>query len=122
MSDRFHPSQGAAALAMAVVIAAALLMPMSAVAQKPQSASKPPVQGWTKKTPDGQPDLQGFWSSQTNTPLERDARCGTKEFWTDEEMANGTRTCGPLTGAGRGQRGAGPGAAGGQRGRGQRSN
>src|SRR5262249_36749301 len=82
---------------------------------------KTPAKVWAKKTPDGQPDLQGFWSSQTNTPLERDPACGTKEFWTDEEVANGVRTCGSPA-AGRGQRGAGGGAAGGQRGRGQRSN
>src|SRR5262245_57629333 len=67
--------------------------------------------GWTKKTPDGQPDLQGFWSSQTNTPLERDPACGAKEFWTDEEIAKGVRTCGAPAAGGRGQRG-----------RGQRSN
>ena len=122
MSDLFHASKGALAVALVLVIAVALLIPMSATAQTGKSTSNPPAQAWTKKTPDGQPDLQGFWSSQTNTPLERDARCGTKEFWTDEEMANGIRTCGAPTGAGRGQRGAGPGAGGGQRGRGQRSN
>src|SRR5262245_9863873 len=119
MSDRFHASQGAVALAVALVIAVALLIPVSAVAQTPQTASKPPVQAWTKTTPDGQPDLQGFWSSQTNTPLERDVSCGTKEFWTDEEMANGIRTCGTPSAGGRGGRG---GGVGGQRGRGQRSN
>src|SRR5262249_16525070 len=71
-------------------------------------------------TPDGQPDFQGYWSSQTTAPLERPANCGTKEFWTDEEMAKGIRTCGP---AEAGQRGRGGAAgAGGQRGRGQRSN
>src|SRR5437867_11807653 len=114
MSDRFR--------ALALVIAITFLIVASAAAQTQQPVAKTTAKTWTKKTPDGQPDLQGFWSSQTNTPLERDARCGTKEFWTDEEMANGIRTCGAPTGAGRGQRGAGPGAGGGQRGRGQRSN
>jgi hypothetical protein len=38
------------------------------------------------RTPDGQPDLQGFWSNQTYTPLER--RDGvTKAFYTPEEVA-----------------------------------
>ena len=38
------------------------------------------------RTPDGQPDLQGFWSNQTYTPLER--RAGVdKEFYTPEELA-----------------------------------
>jgi len=107
---------------LVAVTAVALLITMSAGAQTQEPAAKAPAKAWSKKTPDGQPDLQGFWSSQTNTPLERDASCGAKEFWTDDEIAQGIRTCGgPATG-GRGQRGAGPGAGGGQRGRGQRSN
>ena len=37
------------------------------------------------KTPDGQPDLQGFWSNATYTPLER-AQNINKEFYTPEEF------------------------------------
>jgi hypothetical protein len=36
------------------------------------------------RTPDGQPDLQGFWSNSTITPLERPKNV-TKEFFTQEE-------------------------------------
>jgi hypothetical protein len=36
------------------------------------------------RTPDGQPDLQGFWTNSTYTPLER-PRNVTKEFYTQEE-------------------------------------
>ncbi|HLH32466.1 MAG TPA: hypothetical protein VKY31_14775 [Terriglobia bacterium] len=39
------------------------------------------------KTPDGQPDLQGIWSTLTSVPLERPANLGAKEFYTPEEMA-----------------------------------
>jgi hypothetical protein len=38
------------------------------------------------RTPDGQPDLQGFWSNSTYTPLERPDNV-TKEFYTPEEAA-----------------------------------
>jgi len=38
----------------------------------------------TPRTPDGQPDLQGFWSNATYTPLERPDNV-TKEFYTPEE-------------------------------------
>ena len=38
----------------------------------------------TPRTPDGQPDLQGFWSNATYTPLERPDKV-TKEFYTPEE-------------------------------------
>jgi hypothetical protein len=36
------------------------------------------------RTPDGQPDLQGFWTNSTYTPLERPDGV-TKEFYTPEE-------------------------------------
>ena len=39
------------------------------------------------RTPDGQPDLQGFWTNDTVTPLERPAEFGSKEFLTAEEAA-----------------------------------
>jgi hypothetical protein len=38
------------------------------------------------RTPDGQPDLQGFWSNATYTPLERPDKV-TKEFYTPAEAA-----------------------------------
>jgi hypothetical protein len=38
------------------------------------------------RTPDGQPDLQGYWTNSTYTPLERPAGV-TKEFYTPEEAA-----------------------------------
>ena len=37
------------------------------------------------RTPDGKPDLQGFWSSATYTPLER-AQNVDKEYYTPEEF------------------------------------
>ena len=38
------------------------------------------------RTPDGQPDLQGFWTNQTYTPLERPEGV-TEEFYTAEAVA-----------------------------------
>jgi hypothetical protein len=38
------------------------------------------------RTPDGQPDLQGFWTNQTYTPLERPDGV-TKALYTPEELA-----------------------------------
>src|SRR5438105_6445977 len=36
------------------------------------------------RLPDGQPDLQGFWTNNTYTPLER-AKNVSKEFFTEQE-------------------------------------
>lgn len=41
-----------------------------------------------KKTPWGDPDLQGMWNSG-GTPLQRDQRYGDREYLTDQELADG---------------------------------
>jgi hypothetical protein len=43
---------------------------------------------WTPpRTPDGNPDLQGTWSTATLTPLERPAELAGKQFFTEQEAA-----------------------------------
>jgi hypothetical protein len=39
------------------------------------------------RTPDGQPDLQGVWTNETITPLERPRNLADKPFYTPEEVA-----------------------------------
>ena len=39
------------------------------------------------RTADGQPDLQGYWTNTTVTPLERPKDLGEKAFFTPEEAA-----------------------------------
>jgi hypothetical protein len=72
------------------VIATALLVPALAVAQAPKAPAKAPAPAaaktWTAaRTPDGQPDLQGFWTNTTYTPLQRPANV-TKEYFTQSEL------------------------------------
>jgi hypothetical protein len=60
---------------------------ISAVAwgQSPQALKGTKV--WTMpRTPGGHPDLQGYWTNSTYTPLERPAALGTKEFYTEAEQ------------------------------------
>jgi hypothetical protein len=38
------------------------------------------------RTPDGHPDLHGYWTSLTFTPMERPAKYGNREFLTDKEI------------------------------------
>jgi len=68
----------------AAVIAASLLTANLVGAQVPNPS---PTDGYTvPRTPDGQPDFEGFWSNATYTPLQRrDGVAG--EFYTAEEVA-----------------------------------
>src|SRR5881396_1004486 len=77
--NRHFLTSGALALAVAFPITAYV----AAQGRNPDAAKK----AWTQsRTPDGQPDLQGFWTNSTYTPLERPKNV-TKEFYTKEEAA-----------------------------------
>ena len=39
------------------------------------------------KTPWGEPDLQGIWTDETATPLQRPAQFANQEFFTEEQRA-----------------------------------
>jgi hypothetical protein len=54
-----------------------------------QAPSTPATKNnWTPpRTPDGQPDFQGYWATSTLTPLERPAEFAGKEFFTEKEAA-----------------------------------
>ena len=82
-----------ASSALAAALAASALAPARAAAQAhtpAKTASTPaaaPSKVWTvPRTPDGQPDLQGYWSYATITPLERPDAQGGKSLLTDEEV------------------------------------
>ena len=67
---------GAAALAALIVLLQ--LAPAPVEGQEPEGA---PPTAW------GEPDLQGIWTTNYETPLERPARYADREFFTDEERA-----------------------------------
>src|SRR5213594_2798692 len=84
----------ALAVGLAVMIVVALLAQLPATAQTPASAAKAPAaaKAWTvPRAPDGKPDLQGIWSDNTLTPLERPKGLGAKEFYTDQELAENSK-------------------------------
>jgi len=82
-------------MALVIGLAAGLLAPtpMAGQAQNPQAkaaAPATPAKPWTAKTPDGQPDLQGYWTNNSYTPLQRPANV-TKEFYTKEELVEANK-------------------------------
>jgi hypothetical protein len=75
--------------ALLAVIAVIALASRSVAGQAQASRAKPApaAKKWTApRTPDGQPDLQGYWTNSTYIPLERPNNV-TKELYTDEEFA-----------------------------------
>src|SRR6266508_4515028 len=84
MTHRFLVSVGAVAgpIALALVVA----VPVGGQAPSAGAAKKAAAKAYTApRTPDGQPDLQGFWTNSTYTPLERPDGV-TKEFYTPAEV------------------------------------
>jgi len=94
MSNRLAVSSRAIQIALATV----LIAPAFAAAQSSGSTAdahtktakgttnRPATKAWTMpRTPDGRPDLHGYWTSESFTPLERPAKYQGREFLTDEE-------------------------------------
>jgi hypothetical protein len=89
MRDRFSGSMVTVAIA-AGAVGAAVAMPVTwltapAAAQAPTSATTPAPAA--PKTPWGEPDLQGIWTDENDTPLQRPARYAAQEFFTAAQRA-----------------------------------
>ena len=77
-----HASLGA----LVTIVAIGCLVPVPASGQNQVQSDADGAQGWTlPRTPDGRPDLQGYWTTQTFTALERPEHLAGKEFFTEEE-------------------------------------
>jgi hypothetical protein len=80
MAPEIRCLRTAVSLAAYFAVSAAL-----AQAPSPAETAKP----WTMpRTADGEPDLQGSWTNDTYTPLERPAEFAGKELFTPEEAAS----------------------------------
>jgi len=74
-------------------MAALVLTVVSAAGQTTAAAPKAKTAGAAKatwnppRTPDGQPDLQGVWTNNSVTPLQRPKELAGKEFYSEAELA-----------------------------------
>src|SRR5216684_2718143 len=86
MRDRLSSSMLTVAIATAAA-GALVSVPMTrASAQAPAASVTPPAPALT--TPWGEPDLQGIWTDETDTPLQRSPKFATQEFFTEVQRAN----------------------------------
>jgi len=72
-------------LAIAAVTAAISVSTTPASAQAPAASAAAPAPAL--KTPWGEPDLQGIWTDETDTPLQRPAKYAAQEFFTPAQRA-----------------------------------
>ena len=79
MGDRFSTSMVTVAIAAAAVGAAILVLAARTLAQAPA------VSNTMLKTPWGEPDLQGIWTEEFDTPLQRPAPYANQEFFTQAQ-------------------------------------
>jgi len=70
---------------MVLVLGNAALVPLVGQGQAPSVTATPSAFG--TRTSWGEPDLQGIWTNDYETPLQRPVRYANKEFFTDEERA-----------------------------------
>jgi hypothetical protein len=68
-----------------IAAAAAIVSASTASAQAPAASVTAPT--LALKTPWGEPDLQGIWTDETDTPLQRPAKYASQEFFTAAQRA-----------------------------------
>src|SRR2546422_5005340 len=81
MRKRLLELVGLAAIIIAVIVLLKLV-PVSTANAGAADQTQPAA-----RTPWGEPDLQGIWTSNYEVPVQRPAQYANKEFFTDEERA-----------------------------------
>jgi hypothetical protein len=73
------------ALAAAAAVISGAITRTSAQAPAPSATASAPAEAL--KTPWGEPDLQGIWTDESDTPLQRPAKYAAQEFFTAAQRA-----------------------------------
>src|ERR1700730_6824689 len=69
------------------IAAAAAALPATVVFSLPATRTSAQAQAPSLKTPWGEPDLQGIWTDENDTPLQRPAKYANQEFFTAAQRA-----------------------------------
>ena len=82
MRNRFSRLMVTVTIAAATATSVTILAPVA-----PTSAEAPAVSGTAPKTPWGEPDLQGIWTDEFDTALQRPPKYANQEFFTEAQRA-----------------------------------
>ena len=82
MRDRFAGSMISVSIAAAAVVA---LSNTETSAQAPLASIAAPAPAQALRTAWGEPDLQGIWTDEFDTPFQRPAKYANPEFFTEEQ-------------------------------------
>jgi len=77
-------------VAAAVILSALVFLKPTKIAvaqQAPAAGAKAPAAAAVLKTPWGEPDLQGIWTDESDTPLQRSPKYANQEFFTEAQRA-----------------------------------
>jgi hypothetical protein len=83
--EKFSGSMITVAIAAAAAVISGAITRTSAQAPAPSATA--PITASAVKTPWGEPDLQGIWTDESDTPLQRPAKYASQEFFTTTQRA-----------------------------------
>jgi hypothetical protein len=96
MRERFSGSMITVAIVGAAVSVVVSVSITRASAQAPVASARAPAPALT--TPWGETDLQGIWTDETDTPLQRSPKYANQEFFTEAQRAELDRQRGAMLG------------------------
>src|ERR1700730_11486437 len=86
MRNRFSGSMTAIVIAAAVSAGISVSITRTSP-QDPAASVTAPAPAPALKTPWGEPDLQGIWTDESDTPLQRSPKYANQEFFTEAQRA-----------------------------------
>jgi hypothetical protein len=87
MRDWYSGSMTTVVIAAAAVSAGVSVSITRTSAQAPAASVTAPTPAPALKTPWGEPDLQGIWTDESDTPLQRSPKYASQEFFTEAQRA-----------------------------------